>query len=142
MTIKHEHHAARLDGAGSDTWRHFTEGKAERTLLAGEEERVLFERAPDLYDPVALARRYLTGADVILVEGFKRSPLPKIEVWRRSLSEGPLYDEASSARDQWLALMTDDDRVRAGCRVLRFNDTMWLHLLATLILDEGLELDA
>jgi molybdopterin-guanine dinucleotide biosynthesis protein B len=141
MTIKHGHHSPDVDKSGTDSWRHFHEGKAERVLLAGPEGRVLFERAPDLYDPVALAREYLSDADIILVEGFKRAPVPKIEVWRREVSPTPLYSETAPDRDQWLALVTDDDAFHASCRVIHFRDTMWLHLLATIALDEGLELD-
>jgi molybdopterin-guanine dinucleotide biosynthesis protein B len=140
MTLKHGHHSANLDTTGTDSWRHYNEGKAERVLLAGPDGRVLFDRAPDLYDPVALARQYLADADVILVEGFKRAPVPKIEVWRREVSPTPLYSDSAPERDQWVALLTDDDTYRAACRVIHFRDTMWLHLLATLAWDEGLEL--
>jgi len=142
MTIKHGHHSANLDAEGSDSWRHFHEGKAERVLLAGPEGRVLFDRVPDLYDPVALARQYLGDADVILAEGFKRAPIPKIEVWRREVSPTPIFSDASPDRDRWVALLTDDETFTASCRVIHFRDTMWLHLLATLAWDEGLELAA
>lgn len=141
MTIKHGHHNATLDTEGTDSWRHFQEGKAERVLLAGPEGRVLFDRVPDLYDPVALARQYLADADVILVEGFKRAPIPKIEVWRREVAPTPIFSEDSPDRDRWVALLTDDEAFRASCRVIHFRDTMWLHLLATLAWDEGLEFD-
>jgi molybdopterin-guanine dinucleotide biosynthesis protein B len=141
MTIKHGHHAASVDTEGTDSWRHFQEGKAERVLLAGPGGRVLFDRVPDLYDPVALARQYLADADVILVEGFKRAPVPKIEVWRRAVAPAPIYSETAPERDLWVALLTDDETFRASCRVIHFRDTMWLHLLATLAWDEGLELD-
>ena len=142
MTMKHAHHPVTTDTAGSDSWRHFHEGKAERVLLASPEGRVLFDRAPDLYDPVALAKQYLDDADMILVEGFKEAPVPKIEVWRREVSPTPIYSDDLPERDQWVALVTDDERFRAGCRVIHFRDTMWLHLLATLAWDEGLELHA
>ena len=102
---------------------------------------MLFDRVPDLYDPVALARQYLNDADIILVEGFKRAPVPKIEVWRREVAPTPIYSDSAPDRDQWVALLTDDETFRASCRVIHFRDTMWLHLLATLAWDEGLELD-
>ena len=89
MTIKHGHHPADVDRPGSDTFRHFREAKAERTLIAGPDIRVLFERTPDDYDPVGLARRYMEGADLVLCEGYKRAPLPKIEVWPTGTGRGP-----------------------------------------------------
>jgi molybdopterin-guanine dinucleotide biosynthesis protein MobB len=142
MTIKHGHHAGQPDTPGSDSWRHFQEAGAERTLLAGPEGRVLFERAPDLYDPVALARRYLADADIIVAEGYKRAPIPKIEVHRLAAAPRPLYDPAAPNADEWIAIVTDDPRLEAPCRVLRFNDTMWLQALAGLALERGLPLDA
>src|SRR3954470_6064162 len=108
MTIKHGHHPADVDRAGTDSWRHFHEGRAERVLLATPGMRVLFDRAPDEDDPVALARRYLADADVVLVEGFKRAPTPKIEVFRRSVAAAPLVEAGSPEAAHWVAVVTDD----------------------------------
>ena len=77
MTIKHSHHPADVDRPGSDSWRHFHEGRAERSLIAAPDLRVLFDRSPDEYDPVALARRYMADADIVLAEGYKRAPHPQ-----------------------------------------------------------------
>src|SRR5258706_6376454 len=95
MTIKHGSHPADMDQQGKDTWRHWHEGKAERVLMEAPGQRVLFERTREESDPVTLARRYLSGADIVLVEGFKRVPLPKIEVYRRVAGPPPrLYPPA------------------------------------------------
>jgi molybdopterin-guanine dinucleotide biosynthesis protein MobB len=142
MTIKHGHHPADVDREGSDSWRHFREGRAERVLLAAPDLRVLFERSPDEYDPVALARRYLADADIVLAEGYKRAPLPKIEVYRPSLGAPPLYDPASPEAGRWAAIVTDDLDFQAPCKVVRFQDTMWLQLLATLTQECALAVDA
>ena len=53
---------------------------------------------PTSYDPIALARRYLSDADIVLAEGFKHAPIPKIEVFRPSVSQTPLYDPDSPDR--------------------------------------------
>ena len=132
MTIKHGHHPADVDRRGSDTWRHFHEGKAERVLIASPELRVLFERSPDEYDPIGLARQYMQGADIVVAEGYKAAALPKIEVFRRSVASTPLYDPAAPNARQWVAIITDDPEFSAGCSVLRFQDTIWLQLLANL----------
>jgi molybdopterin-guanine dinucleotide biosynthesis protein B len=138
MTIKHGHHPADADRHGSDTWRHFHEGRAERVLIASPDLRVLFERTPDSYDPIGLARQYMQGADIVLTEGYKSSALPKIEVFRRAASSTPLYDPAATNASQWVAVVTDDADFRADCAVLRFHDTIWLQLLANLAWDRSL----
>jgi molybdopterin-guanine dinucleotide biosynthesis protein B len=141
MTIKHGHHPADADRKGTDTWRHFHEGSAERVLIASPQLRVLFERSPDDYDPVALARQYMNGADIVLTEGYKAAPLPKIEVYRKAVADTPIYDGASPNAHHWVAVVTDDRAFRAECVVLHFDDTFWLQLLANLAWERSQVLD-
>ena len=135
MTMKHASHPIQPDREGTDSWRHFNEGRAQRTLLVAPDVRMLLEKAPDDTDPVDLARRYLGDADIVLVEGFKKAKLPKIEVFRAAVAETPLYDPDLPDSDDWLALVTDGSRPPARCPVLRFQDTMWLQFLANLAWD-------
>ncbi|MGH7607401.1 MAG: molybdopterin-guanine dinucleotide biosynthesis protein B [Gemmatimonadales bacterium] len=137
MTLKHGSHAADLDQEGKDTWRHWHEGKAERVLLEAPGQRVLFERTAAEADPVSLAARYLSGADIVLVEGFKRAPLPKIEVYRRAAGPKPLFDPAIHDPADWVAMVTDDRTLRAPFPVFRFSDTAWLVTIANLAWDRA-----
>jgi molybdopterin-guanine dinucleotide biosynthesis protein B len=141
MTIKHGHHPADLDRENSDSWRHFHEGKAERVVLAAPTIRVLFERAQDDYDPINLVRRYLSDADIVLAEGYKEAPLPKIEVFRPAVADQPLYEPGGPTAYQWVAIVTDDYGFDADCTVLRFQDTMWLQLLSNLAWDQALTIE-
>ena len=141
MTMKHGHHPADVDHPGTDSWRHFQEGRAERVLLATPGVRVLFDRAGDEYDPADLARRYLGEADIVLAEGFKRAPLPKIEVFRSSVAPTPIFDAESSDAVRWAAIVTDDLDFEAPIKVIHFQDTMWLQLLATIALERALALE-
>lgn len=140
MTIKHASHPATLDTPGTDTYRHFHEGKAERVLIASPGVRSLIERSPDDADPVTLARRYLADADIVLVEGFKMEALPKIEVYRRAVADLPLYEPSAANAGEWIAILTDDAKFEAECPVLRFKDTIWLQLLAGLAWDKAMTL--
>lgn len=140
-TIKHADHPADVDREGTDSWRHFYEGRANQVLIASPDLRVLFERAPDDYDPIGLARRYLADSDIVLTEGFKQATLPKIEVFRRSAGL-PLYDPAAANAGEWAAIVTDEYDFEADCRVLHFQDTMWLQLLANLAWDRAMLLPA
>jgi len=137
MTIKHGSHAADMDQRGKDTWRHWHEGGAERVLMEGPGQRVVFERTREESDPVALARRYLTGADIVLVEGFKRAPLPKIEVYRGVAGPKPIFDPETHDPADWIALVTDDPDLRAPFPVFRFSDTSWLVSVANLAWDRA-----
>lgn len=137
MTIKHASHPASLDERGTDSWRHYHEGGVNRVLLATPEMRVLIERTPDEDGALTLAREYLSGADIILVEGFKDAPIPKIEVFRRAVADQPYYDESAPNSEEWVALLTDDPAFRAPCHVLRFQDTIWLQTLAGIAWDRS-----
>ena len=142
MTIKHAHHPVEADRTGTDSWRHYNEGRAERVLLAAPGQRILFERAKDEADPIALARRYLDGADLVLVEGFKQAPLPKIEVYRPSATGEPPYRANAPDAALWAAIVTDDYAYESDRTVIRFQDTMWLQLVATLAWEKAIELPA
>jgi molybdopterin-guanine dinucleotide biosynthesis protein B len=137
MTIKHATHPLEVDREGTDSFRHYYEGKAERVLIAAPEQRVIFERSRDDTDPMALARRYLEGADLVLVEGFSSSSLPKIEVFRTEASSTPLFDPNAPNAEEWVAIVTNQERVQAPCPVLHFRDTMWLQLLANIAWDRA-----
>jgi molybdopterin-guanine dinucleotide biosynthesis protein B len=136
MTIKHATHRMQLDTEGKDTWRHFQEGHAERVLLEAPGERVLFERTTESGDPVALAEQYLSGADIVLCEGFTAQPLPKIEVSRR-VAGPPIWKEGSDGARHWIAMVTDDVSFRADFPVFRFSDTSWLVTLGNLAWDRA-----
>ncbi len=136
-TIKHGTHPADVDTAGTDTHRHFTEGMAEKVLMEFPGGRVLFEHTKAEGEPLALARRYLGDADIVLVEGYKKSSLPKIEVHRKSKHQEPLFDPAGPDAKQWVALVTDDEMLRVSIPTFRFTDTGWLVTLAQLAWDRA-----
>ena len=86
--VKHAHHNFDIDKPGKDTWRHREAGAFE--VVAASDQRLVlmreFERPAELSVHHLIAELY-TGVDWVLVEGFKRSDLLKIEVWRAP-SEG------------------------------------------------------
>jgi molybdopterin-guanine dinucleotide biosynthesis protein B len=136
-TIKHATHPVEVDREGTDSWRHFHEGLADGVVVASPELRVAFERRRDETGPEELAQRYFADMDVVLVEGFKAAPIPKIEIWRREIARAPLYNPDAPNASDWIAILCDDPRFHAPCRVLHFTDTMWLNVLTALILDRG-----
>ena len=135
-TIKHSTHPADVDRQGTDSWRHYHEGNADGVLVAAPDLRVVFERRSDDADPESLARQYFADRDLVIVEGFKQAPLPKIEIYRKAVGPTPLVMSASD-RSQWVAVVTDTAMTGLTCPVLRFTDTMWLQLLSSLVWDHA-----
>jgi molybdopterin-guanine dinucleotide biosynthesis protein B len=102
-TIKHAHHAFDLDQPGKDSWRHREAGASEVLIASGRRWALLHENHGPEPDLEALLAR-LAPVDLVLVEGFKSSPHPKIEVHRPSLGKPPIWpdrpDIAAIASDE------------------------------------------
>ncbi len=91
-TIKHAHHGFDLDRPGKDSFRHRAAG-AHEVLVASEARwALLHENAGEEMDFANLLT-HLAPVDLVLVEGFKRAPYPKIEVFRPALGKAPLWPE-------------------------------------------------
>jgi molybdopterin-guanine dinucleotide biosynthesis protein B len=81
--VKHAHHKFDIDHPGKDTYRHREAGAFE--VVVASDKRLALIR--EFEQPAQLSAHDLIaeldpGVDWVLVEGFKHSDLPKIEVWR------------------------------------------------------------
>lgn len=123
-SIKHGHHSFETDQKGRDSWRHFNEGEAEATLMAGEGKIALVMRMDGEPDPERLVRDFLAGRgyDLVLVEGYKRGPFRKIEIWRSEVHDQPLWEEYSDQSETYLAIVTDDETFRADVPVVLLDE--------------------
>ena len=134
MTIKHGSHPFEIDQQGRDTWRHMHEGGAERVVMETPTMRVLLAKPEQPMGPRELAERYLSDAHFVVVEGFKESDLPKIEVFRKAVHAEPLYQPGVPGSEKFLAVVTDDREFRASVPILRFSDTAWMYRLVDIVL--------
>lgn len=81
-TIKHAHHDFDIDKVGADSFRHRQAGAHEVALVSGTRFAIMHELrgAPEPAFEDILAR--LAPCDLVLIEGYKREPVPKIEARR------------------------------------------------------------
>jgi molybdopterin-guanine dinucleotide biosynthesis protein B len=96
-SIKHSHHEFDIDVPGKDSWRHFHEGGVDAVVVASPTRLALVARAEHAdRDPIALVRRFFDRADfdIVLVEAFTAAPLPKIEIFRRTVHPLPIWGDA------------------------------------------------
>ena len=133
MTIKHGSHTFNIDPSTTDTYRHYHEGNAERVAMVSPDKFALVERWSDEVSPEDIAARHMADADIVLCEGFKRSLLPKIEIFRRAAHGSPLYAPDTAAAAWYRAIVTDDDALEAAVPVIRLSDGAWLDTLANLV---------
>jgi len=139
-TIKHGTHPTTIDAEGTDTWKHIHEGHAERALLDGPGGRVLFEQADGETDPLSFVRRFMSDMDVVLVEGFTSSVIPKIEVFRSAAHTAPRYQRDLPNAATWIAIVTDGKDLGVPIPQFRFSDTGLLMTLTAIAWDAAIVL--
>ncbi len=88
-TVKHDVHGFEMDREGKDTYRHFHSG-ADAVLISSPKKIALIQRVEEELPLDELVKRYYSDMDIVLTEGFKRLPMPKIEVYRSQIHEQPL----------------------------------------------------
>jgi len=105
--LKHAHHRFDLDVPGKDSYQ-IREAGAEQTLLASRERWALQSQQTDRGEDPSLeemlGKLETDRLDLILVEGFKHSAYPKIEVHRRAMGTPVLYPLDPDV----IAVVTDD----------------------------------
>ena len=121
-TVKHDGHRFEADRPGTDSFRHLRAGAYGSAVFDGEKFQ-LVKRAP--VDEQTLVACF-PEADLILLEGFKESRWPKVELLRRAVSEEPVC-----ALSSLLAFVTDWEPERFLCPVFTPGDYAALagHLL-------------
>lgn len=120
--IKHAHHRFDIDQPGKDSYR-LREAGCSEVLLVSDHRWVLMHElrgAPEPSLEEQIAR--FSECDLVLVEGFKQTPIPKLEVYRPSVGK-PLI--AGSGVETIVAVATDEPAALApdlGLPVLDLND--------------------
>jgi molybdopterin-guanine dinucleotide biosynthesis protein B len=117
--VKHAHHAFDVDVPGKDSWRHRAAGCTEVLVSSATRYALMHELRgdPELSLGQALAR--LGPCDLALVEGYKRAPIPKLEVWRAAVGKPHLHPLDPAI----VGVVTDaPDAVRPGLPVFRLDD--------------------
>jgi molybdopterin-guanine dinucleotide biosynthesis protein B len=116
-TIKHAHHEFDIDRPGKDSWRHRQAGAREVMVASARRWAIMHELrgAPEPTLEELAAR--MSPVDLLLVEGWKRHPHPKIEVHRPSLGKTLLYPD-----DPYVVAIASDEVLAAPIPLLPLGD--------------------
>ena len=115
--VKHAHHTFDVDQKGKDSYRHRHAGAAE-VLVTSSRRWVLMHELRGAAEPsfdAQLAK--LSPCDIVIVEGFKHAPIPKLEVWRRVTGEPLLHPN-----DPHIVAVASDTKVETKLPLLDLND--------------------
>jgi molybdopterin-guanine dinucleotide biosynthesis protein B len=116
-TVKHAHHGFDLDRPGKDSFRHREAGATEVLLVSNARWALLHEVVGGAEPQLEDLLDHMAPVDLVIVEGFKSHPHPKIEVHRPSLGKPPIWPD----RPDVVAVATDASVV-AERTVLPLND--------------------
>lgn len=100
-TVKHAGHGFDMDRKGKDTWRYKQSG-ADAVVVSAPGEMVISRQG--VADRLQAVLPHLDGIDIVLVEGFKKEPIPKIEVFRSTVAPAPMC----LSDPRLIAIVTDD----------------------------------
>lgn len=106
--VKHAHHAFDVDRPGKDSHR-LREAGAHPMLIASRARWAMMMNTPDRDEPdlAHLLEQLLPLApDLVLIEGFKTWPLPKLELHRAALGKPLLAPE-----DPWVRAVASSDEL-------------------------------
>src|SRR6202451_679028 len=92
-TIKHAHHNFDLDQPGEESYEHRAAGAAEVLVVCANRGALMRELRGAPEPSLAELLRLLKKVDLVLVEGFKRDALPKIEIHRAGNGKPPLHPD-------------------------------------------------
>ncbi len=114
-TLKHAHRGFNLDQPGTDSDRH-REAGAKEVLIASDRRWAILreEPAPSLSELVEA----LGPADLVLIEGWKREPHPKLECHRQAAGHALMAPENTTIR----AVATDTGIETGGCPRFHIDD--------------------
>src|SRR5467141_2261569 len=91
--IKHAHHAFDVDVPGKDSWKHREAGAAEVLVSSSQRWALMHELRGAAEPRLPELLRKMSRVDLVVVEGFKKEPLRKIEVHRAANGKEVLFPD-------------------------------------------------
>jgi molybdopterin-guanine dinucleotide biosynthesis protein B len=115
--IKHAHHSFDVDVPGKDSYRHRQAGAAE-VLVTSSRRWVLMHELRGAQEPSFEEQvKHFSPCDLLIVEGYKFAPIPKLEVYRAETGEGFLHP-----KDPHIVAVASDAKVDTKLPLLDLND--------------------
>lgn len=102
--IKHAHHDFDVDQPGKDSWRHRHAGCGEVLVSSARRWALMHELRGDPEPTLGQLLARLSPCDLVLVEGFKRDTIARIEVHRKEGGRPLLFPDDPHV----IAIATDE----------------------------------
>jgi molybdopterin-guanine dinucleotide biosynthesis adapter protein len=117
-TVKHAHHEFDIDQPGKDSWLHRQAGACEVAIVSSRRWAVVHELGEEPEPALGDMLAKLSAVDLVIVEGFKRHPHPKLEVYRAAVGKPLLHPDDNCI----VAIATDAPLPGAPLPVIMLDD--------------------
>jgi molybdopterin-guanine dinucleotide biosynthesis adapter protein len=134
-TLKHAHHAFDVDQPGKDSHSHRMAGATEVLVGSANRWALVHELRGEVEPALGALIRRLSPVDLVLIEGYKRAPHPKLEVYRAALGKPLLHPDDPAI----VAIASDTPLPAAGIPVVDLDD---VERVADLLVRHAAPLDA
>lgn len=114
--LKHAHHTFDVDQPGKDSYRHRKAGASEVMVSSSRRWALMRELRGEPEPSLDSLTARMSPCDLLLVEGFKHAPIPKLEVFRRSVGEPLLHPH-----DPYIVAVASDESIETPLPVLDLN---------------------
>ena len=133
-TLKHAHHGFDVDQPGKDSHSHRLAGATEVLIGSGRRWALVHElrEEPEPGLPQLLGK--LGPVDLVLIEGYKREPHPKLEVHRGAVGKPLLHPD-----DPHIAAIASDQPLRTRLPLVHLDD---VEGIARILIERAVPLDA
>jgi len=95
-TIKHTHHNFDIDRPGKDSFEHRAAGAQEVVITGAARWALLHENRGEAEPSIQDMLARIAPVDIVLIEGFKSYPHPKLEVYRPEVGKPLLSPDDDS----------------------------------------------
>ncbi len=91
--VKHAHHSFDVDQPGKDSYRHREAGCQEVLVSSDRRWVIMHELRGDPEPALDEQIKRIAPCDLLLIEGYKRYPMPKLEIYRETNGKPLLHPE-------------------------------------------------
>src|SRR5262245_7852276 len=117
-TLKHAHHGFDVDQPGKDSHTHRAAGATEVLVGSANRWALVHELRGQAEPALAVLLAKLSPVDLVLVEGYKREPHPKLEVYRAGVGKPLLHPDDPAI----VAIASDEPLPAARVPVVDLDD--------------------
>lgn len=125
-TIKHDVHGFDMDKKGKDTYRH-REAGADTVIISSKNRMAMIKEVEEEMGLDSLIK-IVKDKDFVIIEGYKKSDLKKIEVYREGISTSII-----TPKGNLICIASDKNIIIDGVKVIHINDYI---NLSNMLIDE------